>query len=413
MITNRVSKYVLLLSILLSVSMLLSSCSSMTGNKRSKSSLNKLSQVEETNHPDKNSGENNVAKPTPKIIPRTLSSNVKLPAGAFLTVSYLDVGQADSVLITTKGAAMLIDAGNNSDGAGIVSYLKNKGITKLDYVIGTHPHEDHIGGLDDVISAFNIGKIIMPKVPHNTNTFEDVLDAISGKGLKVTQPKVGDKYKLDKAEFEILSPADSSYSELNEYSIVIRLTFGAQSFLFCGDADDANESAILGMGENIKSSVIKIGHHGSASSSMESFIKKVDPKYAVISVGEGNSYGHPTQQTLNTLNSFRTKIYRTDKLGTVIISTNGKTLNINSVKTSIDGNSYSSTAKDNTPKATPKPKPKPHTNTVSAITVYITNTGEKYHRDGCQYLSHSQIPISLTNAKNQGYTPCSRCDPPY
>jgi len=242
-----------------------------------------------------------------------------------LKIHYIDVGQADSILITLNGTAMLIDAGNNADGDLVVSYIKDQGISTLDYVIGTHPHEDHIGGLDDVINNFNIGTILMPKAQNDTKTFEDVLDAIDSKNLYITSPNVGDKYDFSDAEFVILSCKNENSDELNTTSIVIRLTFGEQSYIFCADAEKENEYEMMDSGLTLKSNVIKVGHHGSTTSSLEKFIIAVDPEIAVISVGEGNDYGHPHEKIVKRLNRLGIKTYRTDLNGTIIITSDGKT----------------------------------------------------------------------------------------
>ena len=245
-----------------------------------------------------------------------------------LNIHYIDVGQADSILITLNDSAMLIDAGNNTDGKDVVDYITAQNITKLDYVIGTHPHEDHIGGLDNVIKNFKIGKLIMPKVQTNTKTFEDVLDATKKKKLSVTTPKVGTKYTLSDAEFTILSCKNETVEELNLSSIVIKLVFGENSFIFCGDAETPNESEMLASGYDLKANVIKLGHHGSSTSSSEKFLKAVDPDVAIISVGKDNDYGHPHSKIVKRLNRLGIKAYRTDLSGTIILSSDGKNIDI-------------------------------------------------------------------------------------
>lgn len=244
-----------------------------------------------------------------------------------LKIYFIDVGQADSILVIDKDKTMLIDAGTNNEGKNVVQFIKEKGISKIDYLIGTHPHEDHIGGLDDVINALDVGSIYMPKVQTNTKTFEDVLDSISNKGLKITTPNINDKFILDTAECQIMS-TESNQENLNLSSIVIRMTYGEQSYLFMGDAERENEEARNWPQTN----VLKVGHHGSDTSTTKQFLNQVKPKIAIISVGKGNSYGHPKQIVLDKLLNIEAKIYRTDLLGTILITSDGK---INKVETNI------------------------------------------------------------------------------
>jgi competence protein ComEC len=246
-----------------------------------------------------------------------------------LKVHFIDVGQADSILIQDGDVSMLIDAGNNPDGEDVVNYIKGQNISKLDYVIGTHPHEDHIGGLDTVIDSFDIGKIYMPKASNTTKTFKDVLNAIKNKGLKVTTPVSGSSFKLDKADATILAPNSSSYEDLNEHSIVIKLNYGSTSFLFTGDAEHASEEEIINKGFSIGADVLKVGHHGSSSSTTPEFLNRVNPKYAVIMLEKENTYGHPHKETMDKLKSKGIKVYRTDENGTIIATSDGKTITFN------------------------------------------------------------------------------------
>lgn len=317
-----------------------------------------------------------------------------------VTVHYINVGQGDSILIQQDGHNMLIDAGTNAAESAVVNYLKSKGITRLDYVIGTHPHEDHIGGLDKVIDNFTVDKFIMPKVTHTTQTFKDVITAAQNKGLKITVPKVGDKYSLGVANFTILAPNNSSYSNLNNYSVVIKLKFGNRSFIFTGDAESLSEGEILAKQLDITGDVLKLGHHGSKTSTTQAFLNKVNPKYAVVSCGKNNSYKHPHQQTLDKLKVKKIKVYRTDEAGTIIATSNGSSLSFNAKQGSYIGGDY----------VAPKPKPKPDPKPVEQ-TVYVTKTGKKFHRNGCRSLSKSKISISRSNAIKKGYSPCSVCKP--
>lgn len=258
-------------------------------------------------------------------------------AGHKLTVSYIDVGQADSILIQTPGGKnVLIDAGNNGDATTIVTYLKNQKIIRLDYVIGTHSHEDHIGSLDTIIRTFDIGQIVMPKESSNTQTFRDLITAMSDKGLKPLEAKAGVKLDLGSEIYaELLAPNSSSYEDTNDYSAVLRLVYGKNSFLFTGDAETQSESEMLHLGSQLKVDVLKVGHHGSRTSSTQAFLKLVAPKYAIISVGKGNSYGHPTVDALARLSSVGATIYRTDESGTIVCESDGETITFKTLGSSV------------------------------------------------------------------------------
>lgn len=247
-----------------------------------------------------------------------------------LEVHFIDVGQADSILIKGEKEAMLIDAGNNSDGELVVNYIKEQKIKKLKYVIGTHPHEDHIGGLDDVIDNFEIEKVIMPNAIANTRTFEDVLDSIDKKGLKITKAKVGDKYTLDGAKFIILAPNGESYNSTNDYSVVVKLINGYNSFLFTGDAEELSEKEMLKNNKDLlKSDVLKVGHHGSVTSTSKDFLDAVNPSVAVVFSETGNSYGHPHKEIIQRLNEKKIDIVRTDLQGTIVMKSDGKKIGFN------------------------------------------------------------------------------------
>lgn len=252
-----------------------------------------------------------------------------------LKVYYLDVGQADSILISNNEHNMLIDAGNNEDGPKLVKFIKEElNITKFDYVVGTHPHEDHIGGLDDIINNFEVDNVLLPEVTTTTKTFEDVLDAISNNNLNITVPKIDNTFKLGEADLSIIY-SGTDEKNLNNSSIVLKMVFGNYTYLFTGDAEKEVEDIILK--KNINIDVLKVGHHGSSTSSSENFLKKVTPSYAIISVAKENSYNHPDELTINRIKKYTDNIYITSELGTILLTSDGKSINIDHFNTDTNG----------------------------------------------------------------------------
>ena len=249
--------------------------------------------------------------------------------GSTLEVHYLDVGQGDATLIVCGDGAMLIDAGNNSWGDDVRDYLEYQGVEDLDYVIGTHPDADHIGGLDVVMEAFDCGTVIMPDYEKETKTYEEVIDVMNQKGLELTLPQVGTVYELGEAAFTIVAPQGDYGDNANDYSVGILLEHGENRFLFTGDAEEDSEADMLNSGIDLSADVFKAAHHGSRTANTEAFLERVDPGYVVISCGEGNSYGHPHAEVLNRLREMGIKVFRTDEEGTITATSDGSSITFN------------------------------------------------------------------------------------
>ncbi len=268
------------------------------------------------------------------ISPTTSASATSLPSptttapGGSLKVYFLDVGQGDSEIITFGGMAVLIDAGTDNSTATLISDIESLGISRFDVVVGTCPTDDHIGGLAAIVNQFEIGTIYMPRISPDTKTYNDVLTAIKNKGLTITAPTAPSTFGLGPAYCTVLAPNSSSYDDLKNYSIVIRLDYVTTSFLFAGDAQLDSENEMLAKHYNLKADVLKVGDHGSSSSTSLSFLGDVAPSYAVIEVGADNPSGDPESATLGKLANDGVKVYRTDLNGTVVFTSDGRSLKV-------------------------------------------------------------------------------------
>jgi beta-lactamase superfamily II metal-dependent hydrolase len=241
-----------------------------------------------------------------------------------LKVHFIDVGQGDAILIQSDESHMLIDAGEKHNSDTLIGYLKDNGVTKLDYVIGTHPHSDHIGGLANVIDGFQIGKVIMPHAISTTKTYENLLDTIADNNLKITKPVVGTEYILGSASFVIIAPNGSDYKNLNDFSVGIKLVHNENSFVFTGDAEIYSENEILQNGIDLKADVFKLAHHGSSTSNSDDFLDAINPIICIVSAKKDNSYGHPHVEIMQAIKDRDIHLYRTDEQGTIILESNGK-----------------------------------------------------------------------------------------
>lgn len=253
------------------------------------------------------------------------------PLDSQLRVDILDVGNADAILVRSGEASLLIDAGENNDGDQVVDALRSRGVNRLDYAIATHPDADHIGGMDVVVNKLTVDTFIMAFMPEGstptTKTYLDLLEALTNKGIAVTEAEPGQSYALDEAQLELIGPPAPS-SDTNNNSVVCRVTYGSKRFLFMGDAEKEEENALIAAGADLRADFIKLGHHGSRSSSQKAFLEKVSPAYAAITCGAGNSYGHPHAETLQTLEDLQIAYTRSDLNGTVKLLCDGSRITV-------------------------------------------------------------------------------------
>ncbi|WP_018305495.1 ComEC/Rec2 family competence protein [Desulfitobacterium hafniense] len=363
----------------------------------------------------------------PAVAPVAAEPTNSPVASGTLKVHFIDVGQADSILIQSGETAVLVDAGNNGDGNLVVNYLKAQGVTKLAAAIATHPHEDHIGGMDDVLNAFAVDKFYMPNATHTSQTFEDMINAANASGAKKIQVKAGLVMDVPGITGTFLAPVSSSYDDLNNHSAVLKITHGSTSFLLTGDAENISENEMLRNG-NLQSTLLKVGHHRSDSSTTAAFLKAVSPKFAVISVGQENTYGHPTDAVLSRLVNAGVQVYRTDQAGTIIATSDGTTITMDKVASEVKANAppanNTSAPATTTPKPSPAPEPaptparKPEPTPVPAESQaqhYVINTSsKKFHYPTCRSLptkNRGDRDTTRDELINAGYSPCKICNP--
>jgi len=381
------------LSILLILCMCLTAC---TATNQATSTSEK-SQSDTTSGEAVQSGQEEKAAKAP---------DTSKPEGT-LEVHYIDVGQGDATLIKCGSHAMLIDGGNNNKGTTVQLYLKKQGVESLDYVIGTHPDADHIGGLDVIVYKYNCDTVIMPDYEKDTKTYQELVDVIHDKNMKITYPVVGEQYALGEAKFTIIAPNSNSYGgNANDYSVAILLEYGKNRFLFTGDAEEASEAEMLTNGIDISADVYKVAHHGSRSASTQEFLNAVHPKYAVISCGEGNSYGHPHAEVLNRLRSMGVEVFRTDEQGSIIASSDGENI------------TWNCSATDSWQSGEQTESDRENADNVTEQTTYVLNTNtKKFHRETCGNVSQikeenfQKVQMSREELEQSGYSPCKNCNP--
>lgn len=328
-----------------------------------------------------------------------------------LRVHFLDVGQGDSELLQFAGKNILIDAGSEDMGPRVADYLRSHGVTSLDLVVATHPHEDHIGGLLTILREFPVGQVLDSGQVHTTSTFETFLNIIDQKNIPYAVAQRGQTINLDpRLRIEVLSPPQQSLGSLNENSIVLKVTYGSISFLLMGDAGIAAEQNLLASGYVLDSDILKVGHHGSSSASSTSFLQAVSPVVSIIEVGAGNDYGHPSQETLSNLQRVGSKIYRTDLNGNIVVTTDGQTYSVSTQK-------QSSEPAGSTALLTSSPQGIVSANTGSGCVFVGSSKSDKYHYPSCEWAqkikpSNLVCFSSSEDARAHGYVPCKVCNPP-
>ncbi len=299
-----------------------------------------------------------------------------------LEVHVIDVGQADCMLLRCGGQTLLLDGGNVDDSRLVVSYLLGQNVEELDYVVNTHPHEDHVGGLDGVMAVFPVGAVYATTTTYASQCYDTFLHYVDQQGLTVQKPEAGTQLSLGDATVTFLGPS-RTYAETNNTSLVLRVDFDETSFLFTGDMEQDAEADLVSSGVYLEADVLKVGHHGSSTSTSEAFLSAVHPQYGIISCGEGNSYGHPHAQTLSRLEQANVQLYRTDQCGTVWITSDGTALSFRTE----------------------------HQATMEGK--YIGNrNSKKFHLPTCTGLPEPRNQVSFADreaALQAGYTPCSRC----
>lgn len=345
----------------------------------------------------------------------TGAENTGIAQAGTLTVTWLDVGQGDAAVIQCGGQSMLIDGGKPEKSSYIYAWLQQHGLSYLDVIVATHVDADHIGGLSGALNYASVGTAYCPVTTGTTETFQSFVKYLAQRGKQITVPIAGETFALGGAQVQILGPLHRA-EDSNDNSIVLKVSFGATSFLFTGDAERAEEQDLLNAGVNLQSTVLKVGHHGSDTSTSYSFLRAVAPQYAVISVGAGNSYGHPTEAVLSRLRDAGVTTFRTDMQGEITAVSDGQTINFSTAKNAAAetlanagaGQNADQTGGGNAGGAAG----------AGTTSSYVLNTNShKFHRPSCSSVdtispkNRKDVNESREQIVSEGYAPCKRCNP--
>lgn len=332
------------------------------------------------------------------VIPKKISVDSKFE------VHYIDVGQADATLILSDDETMLIDGGNPGDSSLIAAYLKKHNISHLNYIICSHAHDDHVGGLPGALSVVSVGKVYAPQTENDIKSYRSFKLKTAAQGLAINNPTPGESFEFGSSMVVFLGPIHEKVEDINDTSIILKITYGNTSFLFTGDASREEEQLVLSQNYNLQSTVLKVGHHGSAESTTYPFLREIMPQYAIISVGD-NSYGHPTDEVLSRLRDANVKLYRTDMQGDIVVSSDGNSVTVTTSRNQdIETNTTSAD--------TAAPNYETYEDTAQT---YIGNKNtKKFHLPTCHSLPMEKNRIyfnSRDEATESNFSPCKNCDP--
>ena len=351
-------------------------------------------------------------------------------AAGDMTVHFLDVGQGLSILVQSEGQTMIYDGGDRSTSSFVVSYLKEQNVSKIDYLISSHYDSDHMAGLIGCLNAFEVDHVISSDYVHDSKLYTSFVNAVDEKGLEMEHPTVGTTFSLGSGSFQILAPAEIDPNGSNNNSVAIKLTNGSNSFIFTGDAEVSSEAAMCNSGIDLDCDVLVPGHHGSATATSWDFLQKTVPEYAVISCGQNNQYGHPDKDTMDKLESMDIQVYRTDKQGTITVTSDGTNLTWSAkpcndytpgdaddqgTQAAGSGSTAQSSTSAQSQSAQSQAAVQSQTADTSGVSnedqVWVSATGSKYHsRNNCGTMNpDTATQMSRAEAEAKGLTPCKKC----